>query len=425
MQVSVQVTSGLERRMTIQLPAASVEKEVDSRLRDYAKRARIDGFRPGKVPMKVVRQRFGAQIRHDVLGEMMQKSYYEALAQERLVPAGDPQIEPVASEPGGDFSYTATFEVVPQVELADMAGLSLERVVSDVTDEDVENMVQRIRKQRADWVEVERPAQESDRVVVDYTGRLDGEALEDAIRSDAMVVLGRGRLMPEFEQQLVGTVAGQELDFDVPFPEDYPVEKVAGRTLNFHASVKRVEEERLPEVDAEFAKAFGVEDGDLDELRRRVRVNMVREAQERLSGVNKTRLMDALLAAYQIEVPKIMVEHEVARMQEHQTGPRPPASDVDLAAQAQRRVALGLIIREIVAANSIAVDPARVQRKIESVASTFDDPDAVVRMYRGDKDLMRELEGVVLEDQVVDWVFERAQVTEVRKSFDEVIGTAS
>jgi trigger factor len=260
---------------------------------------------------------------------------------------------------------------------------------------------------------------------VDYAGRLDGEPLEDATRSDAMVILGHKRLMPEFERRLEGAMPGQELDFDVPYPEDYPIEGVAGRTVNFHASVKRVEEERLPEVDMEFAKAFGVEDGDLEELRRRVRLNMEREAGERLSAINKARLMDALLAAHPMEVPNIMVEHEVARMQQHQTGSRPSSSDVDLAAQARRRVALGLIIREIVAANNINLDPGRVQRKMESVASTFDDPEAVMRMYRSDKDLMRELEGAALEDQVVDWVSARAQVTEIRTSFDELTGAAA
>lgn len=420
MQVSVEVLDGLERRMTVSLPADSIDGEVNKRLRDYAKQARIDGFRPGKVPMKLMQRKFGAAMRQEVLGEQIEKSYFEALSQESLNPAGMPSIDTKSAEAGADVEYVATFEVFPEIETADLSGVTIDKEVSSVGDEQVDDMIERLRQQRKEFQAVERAAGEGDQVTLDYVGHLDGEVVEEAKQDDAKVVVGEGRLLEDFEKALSGVEAGQEIKFDVKFPEDYPAEKVKGQTLNFEAAVKEVAEAVLPEVDEEFAKAFGVEDGSIDGLRDDIRKNMQRELDDRLRATNKDVVMDALLDAHDIHVPKALIDDEVGRLKQADEN----ADADELEKSASRRVKLGLVIRHIVQEQEMAVDQERLMQRLESIAGGYDNPSQIMAMYQNDKSAMQELEGATLEDQIVDWVYEQSQANEIVKTFDEVMNPA-
>ncbi|MGB0722725.1 MAG: trigger factor [Gammaproteobacteria bacterium] len=422
MQVSVESTSSLERKMTVEVPAERINDEVESRLRKYAKQVKMDGFRPGKVPMKIVRRQYEPQIRQEVLGEVIEKSYFEALAQEEITPAGMPSIDPAGDSEDGAFSYVATFEVIPEVQLADRGSVKVERVVAEAGDADVETMLERLRSQRREWDAVERPAAAGDQITVSYKGKEGDEYIEDAAVENTSVVLGEGRLFPEFETQLTGITKDEEKSFEVTFPDDYPAENAKGKTITFEVTCHEVAEPRLPEIDDEFAKALGVEEG-VDALRAQVLENMNRELAERVSSVNKNAVMDALLEAHEVDAPAALVSEEVERVKEARKAQGMPDMGDDSGAEeeARRRVVLGLIIREIISANDINVDRERVDARIESLASTYEDPAAVVQMYKADRNLMQQAEGAALEEQVVEWVYEGAEVTEVNKSFEELM----
>ena len=429
MQVSVQVTQGLERRMSVSIPTADVDNEVEQRIHDYAKQVRMDGFRPGKVPVKLVRKRYGAQLRQETLGELIDKHYRDALRQEGLTPAGQATIAPEADHEaeqrgeGEHFTFDVLFEVYPDIEIADLSEVEIERAVCDVTDADVDQRLEAMRRQRTRWDVAPRAAVEGDKVTADYAGYLDGEAVEQAAQQDAEVVLGDGRMLPDFEQGLAGVKADESVSFDVAFPEDYPGELVAGKTLNFQAQIKSVAEPTLPEVDAAFVKSFGVESGDPAQLRAQVRDSMAVEARRRLSQSNKEKVVQALLDHHEPLLPQALVTAEIQRLDEErrQRSQAPaPASAEALEAQARRHVRLALLMRHIVEANGIKLDQELLNERLRAFAATFGDPEIVMNLYRSNAKWAEGMESATLEDQVVEWVYGQAKVKAVPRGFDEL-----
>ncbi|MCG5535325.1 trigger factor [Ectothiorhodospira mobilis] len=426
MQVSVESLSSLERRMTVQVPAERVQDEVDRRLQSLTKRVRIDGFRPGKVPFKVVKKRYGDGVYQEVVSELLQTSYHEALTQEKIVPAGAPEIEPRSMEVGQALEYVATFEVFPEVEPADMNGVAIQRPQVEVSDADVDRVIESLRRQRREWDDVERAAADGDQVVLDFEGTIDGEPFDGNKGEDMAIELGAGRMIPGFEEQLTGVQPGEEKSIQVTFPEDYPAGNLAGREAVFSIRVKHVREGRLPEVDEDFARAFGIEEGGVEKLRQEVRGNMEREMTQAVKARVKDQVMDALLERNPIEVPESLVKEEINRLKEQARGrygapQEGEDADEGYRDEARRRVILGLVIREIVRRQEIQVDPERVQAELESMASSYQDPQQVISYYRSNKQAMETLEAMVLEQQVVDWVLEQCQVNDEPTSFDALM----
>jgi len=430
MQVSVEATNGLERRMTVELPVERIDGEVQNRLKQISRTAKVKGFRPGKVPHKVLAQQYGQQLRDEVIGELIQSSYFEAVSQEKLQPAGMPSIEPTVNEAGKNLQYVATFEVMPEVALAEVAGAKLEKRVAEVSDADLDKMMETLLKQRASWEEVDRAAVEGDRLNIDFKGTIDGEEFSGNSGQKVPVTIGAKRMIEGFEEGLVGAKAGDELTLDLTFPENYAHKEVAGKPVQFAVKVNSVEAAKLPELDEEFAKSFGIGDGSLDSLRAEVRQNMEREMKQALSEGNKQAVMDKLLELNQIEVPKALVESEAEQLKQQmmqQMHIPNGKSGVQLensmfAEQAQRRVTLGLILSELIKSKELKADEDKVRAKVEELAATYEEPQQVIDWYYGDKSRLSQVESLVLEDTVVDWVFEQAEVTEKSGSFDEVMG---
>ncbi|UJJ31393.1 trigger factor [Halopseudomonas maritima] len=431
MQVSVETTSGLERRMTVGIPADRIQNEVNKRLQQTAKRARVDGFRPGKVPMSVIRKRFGASAHQEVIGEVIQSSFYEAVMQEKLNPAGAPSVEPKSMEEGKDFEYIATFEVYPEVALAGFEGISVERPESEVTDADVDTMLDTLRKQNTRFEAVERAAENGDQVTIDFVGKIDGEAFQGGAANGTNLVLGSGRMIPGFEDGLVGAKAGDSLTLNVTFPEDYQNLDLAGKAAEFETTVQEVAAPALPELDDEFFAQFGVTEGGLDGFRAEVRKNMERELRQAIKTKVKAQVMDGLLESNTVEVPKALISSEIDRLRE-QAGQQFGGANFDVSQlpaelfeeQAKRRVSLGLIVAEVVKQNDIKPDNDRVRAMVEELASAYQEPEQVVNWYYQNEQQLGEIQSVVLEEQVVDTVLQKAQVTDKKVAYEEAVKPA-
>lgn len=427
MQVSVEATGALERRIEVQVPAERVEKAVDERLQKLSRTVRLKGFRPGKVPVKVVRQQFGPQVRQEVLGDVMQASFNEAVTQEKLVPAGGPRIEPINLEQGGDLKYRATFEILPEVKLQGIESIEIKRPTAEVTQADVDAMIQNLREQRPTYNAVEREARDTDRVAVDFVGTLDGQPFEGGQGENVSIILGAGRMLADFENGIRGAKAGEKKTIDVAFPENYAAANLAGKTAQFEITVKTVEERVLPELDDEFCKLYGVDEGGIERLRTEVEENMRRELSDAIQARVKSQIMDGLVAANPLELPKSLVEQQVRdlqidagrRMGAQDVSQLPPAENFTEAAR--RRVALSLLINEVIRSAEIKVDRAKVQARFEELVQQFPDPNEALQTYRNNPQIQRSLEASVLEDQVVEWVLERAKVTEEPSSFKEIM----
>ncbi|MGH8494843.1 MAG: trigger factor [Gammaproteobacteria bacterium] len=429
MMVSIEEARGLERRMRVQVPADRVEKEVDARLRSVGRTAKLKGFRPGKVPMKVVRQHYGGRVRREVISEVMQSSFTDAIKREKLKPAGGPRIEPDGLEEGKDLAYTAIFEVYPEFELKGLEGIAVMRPVADVADGDIDDMIENLRSQSAEWHDVDRAACAGDRVIVDFEGRIDGAEFEGGSGREVPVVLGSDSgMLPEFEAGLTGIRAGEERSLQVNFPPDYPSKEVAGKAASFAATARSVQERIVPEMDDTFYARFGVADGGLEKLRVEVADNMRRELRAKIRAQVRRQVLDALLAANPLELPGALVEDEVHALQEdalrrlgvadHSRLPPPEP----FREQARRRVALGLLIGKLIEERSIELDAGRVRERLDELAADYEDPDAMTRSMRANARLMRSVETAVLEEQAVDWLLERANVTETSMSFKDVMG---
>lgn len=422
MQVSVENTSALERRMTVQIPAEQVDSVVKTRLQSMTRTVRLDGFRPGKVPFKVVERKFGPQVRLEALGELISSTYQEAIQQQNLRPAGDPRIEPPQSEGGETLQYVATFEVYPDFEPAAVSAIKVTRPKAEVTDADVDGMLEKLRKQRVSWEPKEDAAALGDRVIIDFEGTIDGESFSGNKASNLPLELGSKTMIDTFEEQLVGAKAGEERSIEVKFPADYSFADVAGKPARFKVKVSQVQAARLPELDDSFADSFGISGGGLEGLRAEVRRNMERELSQTIKNKVKRQVFDALMEQNAIDVPKALVSSEVEALarQAEQQGLQSGGHEA-FQNEASRRVALGLIIGEVIRRNQLQVDPERVRAEVENLSASYEKPEEVVQYYYSNRDALAGVQSYVMEDIVTDWVLDQAQVTEESATFDSVM----
>lgn len=429
MQVSVETTQGLERRATITVPAEKIDSEVQKQVQQEARRARIDGFRPGKVPVSVIEKRYGQAIRQDVAMQTMQQQYIEAMIQEKLNPAGAPKFEPKTNEKGQDLEFVAIFEVYPEVELKDLEKVEVEKPVAEVTETDVDNMLETLRTQHATWKEVSRAAKDSDRATIDFAGSIDGEAFDGGKADDFALEMGQGRMIPGFEDGIMGMQAGEEKTIEVNFPEDYHAENLKGKQAEFAITLKKVEEKELPELTEDFVAQFGITEGGVDALRAEVQKNMERELKGAIGSKVKQQVIKGLLAANNdIDVPAALKEQEVdaLRQQALQRFGDNAANMPELPAelfeeQAKERAQIGILLGEVIRSNDMKVDDAKVQELIETTASAYEDPQEVIEHYKSNEQLMQQVRNMALEEQAVDLILEKAQVTDKEMKFDEVM----
>lgn len=433
MQVSIETTSGLERRMTVTLPADRFETEVSNRLRQAAQQVRLPGFRPGKVPLKEVKRRFGPGVRQEVAGELMQSTFFEAVRSESLRPAGQPRLEPVDLERDDAFEYTAVFEVFPEIELGDPAALEVVRPVAEITEADIDSMIERLREQRREFVAREdRVAADGDEVTVDFTGYLGEEAFTGGAAEDAKIVIGSGRMIPGFETELLGTTAGQDKSFEVTFPDDYQNEQLKGATARFDVHVKAVAESVVPELDDAFFEGFGIEEGGMEAFRVEVRENMERELRTATRKRLKDQVMDGLAGLQEVTLPQAMVNEEIHRMQ-HEMAKQFGGQNMDphqlpaelFREQAERRVKLGLVLSRIVEVEEIEPETERVEALLDDIAAPYGEPEQVKAWYHSNAEQMQQLESAAVEEQVVDLLLSKAQVREEPSTYDEVLAAAN
>jgi trigger factor len=430
MQVSLSATSGLERRLEVAVPATEIDSEVEQRLKQISRTARLKGFRPGKAPYAVVRKQFGDQVHTEVLSDLMRSSFAQALTQEKLTPAASPRIEPLTMAKGSDLKYAAVFEVMPEVKLAAVESIAVERPAASVTEADIDAMLESMRRQRPVFTAVERPAQDTDRVVIDYTGRIDGQPFDGSDGTDINVVIGSKQSMPELEEGLKGATASESRTISVPFPAEHPNKAVAGKAAELQVAIKRVEEQSLPAVDEEFGRAYGVEEGGVEALRTEVRKSMERELSDVIRNRVRGQVLDALYRQNPVDVPRALLEEQVQQLQ-IDTARRMGVKDASqiparesFEEPARRRVALGLLMSQIVQAEQIKLDSERVQTRLGDLVAGYPEPqqEEARRAYLQNQDAMRQIESAALEDQVVDWVLGRANITDKPMSFKEITG---
>jgi trigger factor len=429
MQVSVETTEGLERKLTIAIPGDRVDTAVNARLQEAAQTIRLNGFRQGKVPLKVVKNKFGKGVRQEVVGELMNQTYFEAIAQESLKPAGQPRIEPTSMDEGKDVEFVAVFEVYPEIELPDFAAIKAERLVAEVSDDDIDEMIETLRKQRQTWVPVERAAADGDMVNIDYVGKKEGEEFQGGKAAGQNLVLGSERMIPGFEDGVIGKSAGEDFTLQLKFPDDYHSEELAGAEVEFELTLNTVSEQSLPEVNEDFFKSFGVEEGGMEAFREEVSNNMQREMKNASRNKLKTTLMDALISDLEVAIPAALMSNEIHQLK-HQTvqqmgggqGFDPHSMPDDLfREQAKRRVTLGLILGEVISQQSIQADADKVRDAVEEIAATYESPEEVVKWYYSNEEQLQGIESSVIEDQVFDYIIEQAQVSDKEVSYQDVI----
>ncbi len=430
MQVSVETTQGLERRVNITVPAESIDSAVKARLQQLAKTQRINGFRPGKVPVSVIKKRFGAAVRQEVAGDVMQQHFYQAIMQEKINPAGMPSFDLVKDEDGADFEFAAVFEVYPDVEVKGIEEVEVEKPVVTIKAKDLDEMMKTLQKQHATYKEVKRKSKKGDKLTIDFVGTIDGEEFEGGKAEDFPLELGKSQMIPGFEEPIIGAKVGEEVVADVIFPEDYHAETLKGKDAQFTITVKKVDGLNLPKVDEEFAKLFGVEDGGVDALKEEVKKNMQRELDQTLKSTTKENVIAGLLAKNEIDLPQALIDQEVnalreqakQRFEQQGNGQNVPDLPADLFADnAKRRVSIGLILGEIIKQEKLEVEESRVDAIIESTASAYEDPAEVIEYYKGNKELLQQVQNLALEEQAIDKVLEKAKVKEVKKAFDDVM----
>jgi len=408
MEVSLENTGGLGRRMTVQVPAERVDDEVASRLESMTRTVRLSGFRPGKVPLRVVQQKYGKQVRAEVIQQVMNSTLQEAMAQESIRPAGEPSIEPIDSQPGKPFEYVVSFEVFPELAGPVNYGFKVDRPVVEINESDISEMLENLRKQRVTWKAVERAATPGDQVIIDFEGRIDGETFAGNKAENMPLVLGSHSMIEGFEEQLSGVSAGDEKSVEVTFPGDYPGTEVAGKTAIFRVKVHQVSEMELPELNDDFARAFGITEGGMDALKKEVTGNMQRELKGLISSSLKSQVFSGLLMNNPVEVPKQLVENE---MQELRSRKGSATADTSaLQSEAERRVKLGVIVSEIVKQNQIQLDPERVREVVDNIAASYEKPEEVVQWYYGNQEMLSGVQSSVIEDQAVEWIVEHGGV---------------
>lgn len=432
MQANLETLGQLERRLSVAVPMDEIDSEVENRLQRLTRTVKLHGFRPGKVPYRVVVQQYGGQVRQEVLGDTLEKSFGEAIRQQNLKVAGYPKFEAKPLPEGaGHFEYSATFEVYPEVVVGDVSKATITRPALEVGEAEIDKTLEIMRKQRADYEPAARAAATGDRLTMNYRGTIDGKEFSGSAAQDSSVVLGEGRLLPDFEKQLAGMKNGESKTFELRFPDDYHGKEVAGKTASFEVTLTQVAAPKLPEIDAEFAKSLGVADGDLAKMRAEIRANLEREVKIRLKNRIKDQAMQALLDATKIEVPKALVETEIQRMQaqaRQDLAARgiPVKDDMPIPAevfekQAQHRVNLGLILAEVVRANNLHAKPEQVRAVVDEQAQSYEHPEEVVKWFYQSPERLRDIESMVLEDNVVAWVLAAAKVEDKAIAFDELM----
>ncbi|HEK2944297.1 TPA: trigger factor [Proteus mirabilis] len=428
MQVSVETTQGLGRRVTITVPAADIQKAVDSELKKAAKTVRIDGFRKGHVPMSMVKQRYGMSILNDVLGDLMQRNFINAIIENKVNPVGAPDYKPEQYKEGEDFVYSVEFEVFPEIELKDLESIEVVKPIVTVKDEDVDNMLETLRKQQAEWKDKAGEIAAEDRVTVDFNGSIDGEEFEGGKAEDFVLAMGQGRMIPGFEEGLIGHKAGEEFTIDVTFPEDYHAENLKGKKAQFAINLKKVEERELPELTEEFIKRFGIADGSVDGLRAEVRKNMERELKNAIRTRVKSQVIDGLVKANEVDVPAAAVDSEIEVLQRQAAqrfgGDEKQALQLPrelFEEQAKRRVIVGLLLGEVINSNELKAEDERVKALIDEMASAYEDPSEVVEFYNKNEQLMNNIRNLALEEQAVEKILATAKVTEKKTNFTELM----
>jgi len=415
------------------VPAEQIDREVEQRLRKLSRTVRMDGFRPGKVPLKIVAQHYGPQVRSEVIGDAVQKAFSAVVQEQKLKVAGYPRIERKEGGDGKQLTFSATFEIYPEVKLGDLSAVKIQRPTHAVDDADVDRTIEILRKQRVSWEAARRVSQPGDRVTVDFTGRIDGNEFPGGKGNAMAVVIGEGRVLPDFEAGLTGVSAGEQKSFPVAFPADYPGKEVAGKSASFEVSVQKVEAPKLPAVDAEFARSLGVTDGDIVKMREEVKANVEREVKKRVEGEVKQKVMQALIDSATLELPKSLVEIELQRVVQQTRADleargvkleRLPVNPEALERQARRRVTLGLILGELVKSHELGAKPEQVRALVTEHAQTYEQPFEVVRWVYSEPQRLNEFEGLAVESNVVNWVLEHAKVEDKAISFDELMGAA-
>ena len=427
MQVSIESANGLERKLRVQVPAETIESQVEVRLKEVGRTAKIHGFRPGKIPAKVVKQQFGGQVRQEILEKVLQSSYIDAITQEKLQPAGNPNIEPESIEEGKDLTYIATIEVYPEVEITGLDKIKVKAPEAEIGDADIDEMIDNLRKQRSDWAPVERKAGDGDKVKLDFAGTLKGEAFEGGSAEDFEFVIGEGQMLEDFEKGVKGLKAGDEKSIKVKFPKDYHSAELAGEKAEFALTIKEVGESVLPEIDEEFVKSYGIESGAADDLRADIVKNMERELDAKSKGEVKRQVMEGLAEQNPVEVPGVLVTQETQSMQQQamermgiQDAAQAPPLDT-FREPAEKRVRLGLLLQEVIADNKIEVDRDRVNAKIDELVAPYDQPDEIRNMYLQNPQFLGQVENVVLEEQVVEFLQGQAKVSAKKMTFKELM----
>ena len=426
MQVSLETTGKFGRRMTVEVPGDQVVSAIEKKLQGMVRQVKIPGFRPGKVPLKVVRQRFGQQARQEVLADTMNSSYREAIEQEKLRPTGPPNIEPLNLEAGEDLKFVATFEVFPEIELADTGTYKISVAQAEVTDQDVDEMLEKLRRQKMQWEEVDRAAAQEDRVTLDFKGTLEGEPFPGGSQEGYVAVLGHSGLLPEFERHLEGMCKGDSKSFPLTFPKEYREPELAEKTASFEVDVKMVEGGVLPEADEAFARELGIGDGSLESLREQLASNLESELEQRVGAYNKHQVMECLFNSNEFELPQSLLEQEKQTvrdrfMQNMQIQDESKLPQDLLDKEAERRTALGLVIGEIIRQNEIQLDRDQVSQRLRTIAASYSNPEEVIEYYQGNMQAMASIESQVMEDQVVKWVLERAEKVPKAFTFDEMV----
>ena len=432
MQVSVEATSELSRKMTVTVSEEKISQQVNSKLQSLSGNVKIDGFRPGKVPQAVIKKRYGQQVREEVVSDLIQSSFYDAVRDEKLNPAGAPQIKANKIAEGEGLEYEATFEIIPEFVLMPLETLEVKQFTSKVEVADIDRMVDRLRDQKKTWETVGRQSKSEDRIVISFEGVHEGENFTNGKTEDFPVVIGSGQMIPGFEDKLIGLSAGDKTEFDIEFPKEYPSEKLAGNTAHFTIEVARVEEPKLPALDADFVKSFGVSSGDAAELRNDILSNMEREMTRALKNRTKSSVMDQLFDRNTLQLPEVLIQDELEDLlkpyRESARKHKQPLDEAGLKEQlsplAKRRVALALILGKVIDANAVKVDPARVRQSVEEMAASYEDPEEVVRWYYADQTRLREIENMVLEDQIVDLVISKAKTTQEAIDFQALMMAA-
>jgi len=429
MQVSVEATTGLERRLTVGIPAVEIDDAVQAKLVETAKQVRLDGFRPGKVPVREVKRRYGASVRAEIVGDVIQRTYYEAVTQEKLKPAGMPKIEATTDKAGSDLEYVAIVEVYPEIKIIGLENITATQLSAEVTDSDIDEMIETLRGQQKTFVDKTGEAASGDEVTIDFMGTKDGETFEGGSAEASPLVLGSNSMIPGFEDGIIGAKVDEERTLDLSFPDDYHSEDLKGQAVQFKITVKGIKEESLPELNDEFYQKFGVSDGGMDKFREEISKNMHREIKNAIKNKLKTEVMDGLLANNEFDVPSSLVDGEIDRQREAMFKQFGGGAGIDASMlpadlfkdQAERSVKLGLALSEIIKTQEIKADADKVKAYIDEMASTYESPEELVNHYYSNPEQLQQVESVVLEEEVIASILEKAQVTEKVCSYKEIM----